>query len=94
MQYRYLIIGGGMTGDSAVRGIREVDERGSIGMISAESHHPYNRPPLTKGLWKGQPEEQIWRDPTKLGHVSWAGPGSPHFRSACTGRRSWSWPFW
>ncbi len=67
MQYRYLIIGGGMTGDSAVRGIREVDERGSIGMISAESHHPYNRPPLTKGLWKGQPEEQIWRDTSALG---------------------------
>lgn len=63
----YLIIGGGMTGDSAVRGIREVDERGSIGMLCAEGHPPYNRPPLTKGLWKGQPEEQIWRDTPELG---------------------------
>ena len=67
MHYTYLIIGGGMTGDSAVRGIREVDDRGSIGMLSAEGHHPYNRPPLTKGLWKGQPEEQIWRDTAGLG---------------------------
>lgn len=67
MHYAYLIVGGGMTGDSAVRGIREVDERGSIGMLSAEAHHPYNRPPLTKGLWKGQPEEQIWRDTPGLG---------------------------
>jgi len=60
--YTYLIVGGGMTGDAAVRGIREVDDRGSIGMICGETHHPYNRPPLSKGLWKGQPEEQIWRD--------------------------------
>jgi len=64
--YRYLIVGGGMTGDAAVRGIREVDERGSIGMICGEAHRPYNRPPLSKGLWKGQPEDQIWRDPDAL----------------------------
>lgn len=67
MHYMYLIIGGGMTGDAAVRGIREVDEHGSIGMLCAEGHQPYNRPPLTKGLWKGQPEEQIWRDTPELG---------------------------
>ena len=67
MHYTYLIVGGGMAGDSAVRGIREVDERGTIGMLCAEGHHPYNRPPLTKGLWKGQPEEQIWRGTIALG---------------------------
>src|SRR3990172_6662100 len=67
MHYTYLIVGGGMAGDSAVRGIREVDERGTIGMLCAEGHHPYNRPPLTKGLWKGQAEEQIWRDTPALG---------------------------
>lgn len=66
MHYAYLIIGGGMTGDSAVRGIREVDAHGRIGMLSAERYPPYDRPPLTKALWKGQPEEQIWRDPTGL----------------------------
>jgi len=60
-RYSYLIVGGGMSGDAAVRGIREVDEHGSVGMICGESQHPYNRPPLSKGLWKGQPEEQIWR---------------------------------
>lgn len=59
--YKYLIIGGGMTADSAVRGIREVDAQGSIGLISAEPNAPYDRPPLTKGLWKGKPEEDIWR---------------------------------
>jgi 3-phenylpropionate/trans-cinnamate dioxygenase ferredoxin reductase component len=60
--YNYLIIGGGMTGASAVTGIREIDSTGSIGMISAEPDPRYNRPPLTKGLWKGKPVEKIWRN--------------------------------
>jgi NADPH-dependent 2,4-dienoyl-CoA reductase/sulfur reductase-like enzyme len=59
--YKYLIIGGGMTGDAAVKGIREVDPNGSIGVISTESNPPYSRPPLTKGLWKNTPEEKIWK---------------------------------
>ncbi|MEN6449801.1 MAG: FAD/NAD(P)-binding oxidoreductase [Thermoguttaceae bacterium] len=59
--FRYLIIGGGMAGDAAVRGIREVDPNGPIGLIGAELHPPYDRPPLTKGLWKGKPLESVWR---------------------------------
>jgi NADPH-dependent 2,4-dienoyl-CoA reductase/sulfur reductase-like enzyme len=59
--YKYLIIGGGMTGDAAAQGIRELDPSGSILLVSNETHAPYNRPPLTKGLWKGEPEEEIWR---------------------------------
>jgi 3-phenylpropionate/trans-cinnamate dioxygenase ferredoxin reductase subunit len=43
-----------------VRGIRDVDSSSSIGMISAEADPPYRRPPLTKGLWKGQPLEEVW----------------------------------
>lgn len=63
--YKYLIIGGGMTADSAVRGIREVDPAGSIGIISKEPEKPYDRPPLTKGLWKDKPLESIWRHTEK-----------------------------
>lgn len=59
--YKYLIIGGGMTGDAAARGIRELDENGSIGMISQEPDPPYSRPSLSKGLWKGRPMEKVWR---------------------------------
>ncbi len=59
--YKYLIIGGGMTADAAVEGIRQVDPDGAIGLIAEESHPPYNRPPLSKGLWKGRPLESIWR---------------------------------
>ena len=59
--YTYLIVGGGMTGAAAVNGIREVDASGTIGVIGAESHPPYDRPPLSKGLWKGKPLDSIWR---------------------------------
>jgi NADPH-dependent 2,4-dienoyl-CoA reductase/sulfur reductase-like enzyme len=59
--YNYLIIGGGMTADAAAQGIREVDPNGTIGLIGAEHDPPYNRPPLTKGLWKGKPLESVWR---------------------------------
>src|SRR4051812_23857981 len=59
--YDYLIIGGGMTADAAAHGIREHDPAGSIGILSADAHPPYNRPPLSKGLWKGDAPETVWR---------------------------------
>jgi len=59
--YKYLIIGGGMTADSAAKAIRKIDKEGTIGMFSMESHPPYKRPPLTKGLWTGKDTpEKIW----------------------------------
>lgn len=60
-QYDYLIVGGGMTAAAAVRGIREANPAGSVGLIGAEPHPPYNRPPLSKGLWKGESPDSIWR---------------------------------
>jgi NADPH-dependent 2,4-dienoyl-CoA reductase/sulfur reductase-like enzyme len=68
LNYKYLIVGGGMTADAAIDGIRQVDPEGTIGLIGAEIKPPYNRPPLTKGLWQGKPYEKIWRGtPTKEG---------------------------
>ncbi len=61
LQYRYLIVGGGMTADAAVAGIRSLDPDGSIALISEEPFPPYNRPPLSKALFKGDRVEQIWR---------------------------------
>jgi NADPH-dependent 2,4-dienoyl-CoA reductase/sulfur reductase-like enzyme len=60
---KYLIVGAGMTGDMAAKGIREHDSEGSITMIGADPHPTYKRPLLTKGLWQGAPEEKIWREP-------------------------------
>jgi NADPH-dependent 2,4-dienoyl-CoA reductase/sulfur reductase-like enzyme len=65
--YRYLIVGGGMTAAAAVQGIREVDAESPVGLISQEEYPPYNRPPLSKGLWKGKPLEKIFRDVRKPG---------------------------
>ncbi|HTY21072.1 MAG TPA: FAD-dependent oxidoreductase [Geobacteraceae bacterium] len=59
-KYRYLIIGGGMAADAAVKGIREIDVDGSIAMIGEESHPPYARPPLSKKLWQGKSLDSIW----------------------------------
>lgn len=76
--YRYLIVGGGLTGDAAVRGIRELDTEGSIGMISQEIDPPYARPNLSKGLWKGRPVEKIWRNTQDLGADLYLGRNVTH----------------
>src|SRR5437763_12700319 len=67
MNSRYLIIGGGMTADAAVRGIREHDADGTITIVGAEPHPPYKRPPLSKDLWKGGDEEKIWKKTEEAG---------------------------
>ena len=59
--FKYLIIGGGMTAASAIDGIRKVDSTGKIGLISTELDPPYDRPPLSKSLWKGKSLDSIWR---------------------------------
>jgi 3-phenylpropionate/trans-cinnamate dioxygenase ferredoxin reductase subunit len=64
---RYLIVGGGLTADSACKGIREVDPDGTIMLVGEEPHAPYARPPLSKALWKGEAENTIWRGTEQLG---------------------------
>ena len=64
---KYLIIGGGMTADAAIRGIREHDPEGNIALVSKEEVPPYDRPPLSKGLWtKKKKVDQIWRGTEKF----------------------------
>ncbi len=63
--FKYVIVGGGMAADSAVNGIRENDGSGSIAVFSEEKDMPYNRPPLSKGLWKGEQLDSIWRNTEK-----------------------------
>lgn len=65
--YPYLIIGGGIAADAAARGIRDLDAERPIGMIAAEPHPPYDRPPLSKELWKGGSIEKIWRGTEEFG---------------------------
>lgn len=64
---KYLIVGGGMAADAAVRGIRDVDSEGSITLIGAEPVPPYARPPLSKKLWTGKSFNRIWLKTDELG---------------------------
>jgi NADPH-dependent 2,4-dienoyl-CoA reductase/sulfur reductase-like enzyme len=66
-EYQYLIVGGGLTAASAVDGIREVDSRGSILVLTDEAMPPYHRPPLSKEYFQA-PEA-----PRELLHVKPAG---------------------
>ena len=52
-QRKYLIIGGGLAADAAIRGIREVDNWGSILVLSDENDPPYDRPPFRKRFGRG-----------------------------------------
>jgi NADPH-dependent 2,4-dienoyl-CoA reductase/sulfur reductase-like enzyme len=73
--HKYLIIGGGMAAAAAIKGIREIDADGSIGLVSTEADPPYKRPPLSKKLWQGKPIETVWKGmstdgvQTYLGHT-------------------------
>jgi 3-phenylpropionate/trans-cinnamate dioxygenase ferredoxin reductase component len=60
-QFKYVIVGAGLAGASAVQGIRERDATGSILLLGEEIHLPYDRPPLSKKLWFGtQKMEEIF----------------------------------
>jgi 3-phenylpropionate/trans-cinnamate dioxygenase ferredoxin reductase component len=65
--YKYLIIGGGMTAAAAIKGIREIDANGSIGLVGNEADPPYKRPPLSKKLWQGKPIETVWKGISTVG---------------------------
>ncbi len=67
--YEYLVVGGGMAADAAVRGIRECDPGGTIGLVGADPQRPYSRPPLSKALWKGEAVDTIWRGTEQVENV-------------------------
>ncbi|MFM0398172.1 NAD(P)/FAD-dependent oxidoreductase [Paraburkholderia aspalathi] len=50
------IVGAGHVGGRAAQALRESGWRGVIALIGAESHLPYERPPLSKGLLTGERE--------------------------------------
>lgn len=64
---RYLIVGGGMTAAAAARGIRDVDETGTILLVGSEPDPPYKRPLLSKGLWAGKPLDRVWSGTERYG---------------------------
>lgn len=53
-----LAIGGGPAGLAAARSYRENGGGGSVAIVSDEQRMPYNRPPLTKELLRGEMTEE------------------------------------
>ncbi|MGH8111978.1 MAG: FAD-dependent oxidoreductase, partial [Rhodanobacteraceae bacterium] len=59
--FDYLIVGAGMAGEAAAQALHGADAHATIGLVGNESHPPYDRPPLSKKLWKNGKEGDIWR---------------------------------
>ncbi len=57
-EYALLAIGGGPAGLSAVRSFREAGGEGPVALVTDERRIPYNRPPLSKELLRGETGEQ------------------------------------
>jgi 3-phenylpropionate/trans-cinnamate dioxygenase ferredoxin reductase subunit len=57
-EFDLLVVGGGPAGLSAVRSYREAGARGSVAIVTDEQRMPYNRPPLTKELLRGEMDEE------------------------------------
>ncbi len=55
-QRRYVIVGGGLAASRAVEGVRSLDGSGPILLVTEEDELPYERPPLSKGVLKGDDE--------------------------------------
>jgi len=53
-----LIIGGGQAGSMTAINLRKQKFEGSIAIITEESHHPYQRPPLSKGFLTGDIKQE------------------------------------
>src|SRR6476661_2463112 len=51
-----VIVGGGLAAARAAEELREQQHDGPITMVSAEAHLPYDRPPLSKQVLRGEVE--------------------------------------
>jgi 3-phenylpropionate/trans-cinnamate dioxygenase ferredoxin reductase subunit len=67
--YALLIVGGGPAGLAAARGYRGAGGAGRVAIVSDEQRMPYERPPLTKELLRGEScesalplESEAWLD--------------------------------
>lgn len=56
--FELVVVGGGPAGLSAARAYRESGGGGGIAIVTDEERMPYNRPPLTKELLRGESSEE------------------------------------
>jgi 3-phenylpropionate/trans-cinnamate dioxygenase ferredoxin reductase subunit len=55
--YELLVVGGGPAGLSAARAYRDAAGRGAVAIVADEERMPYDRPPLTKELLRGEMDQ-------------------------------------
>ncbi|MDH6433644.1 3-phenylpropionate/trans-cinnamate dioxygenase ferredoxin reductase subunit [Streptomyces sp. SAI-144] len=55
-QRRVVVVGAGMAGVQTAVALREQGFKGTVTVIGAESHQPYDRPPLSKAVLLGKAE--------------------------------------
>jgi 3-phenylpropionate/trans-cinnamate dioxygenase ferredoxin reductase subunit len=65
--FELVIAGGGPAGFSAAEAYREAGGAGPVAMVAAEGRVPYERPPLTKDLLRGE----VGEDEIGLAPASW-----------------------
>ncbi|TVP78003.1 MAG: NAD(P)/FAD-dependent oxidoreductase, partial [Gemmatimonadales bacterium] len=63
----FIIVGGGMAGDAAARGIRMVEEDHPIVLLTTEGSGPYDRPPLSKDPLASDLAERVDRQTSSEG---------------------------
>ena len=68
-RYDVLIVGGGHGGAQAAIALRQLGFAGSVAIVGAEPHPPYERPPLSKDYLAGEKEFErlLIRPPRLLG---------------------------
>jgi NADPH-dependent 2,4-dienoyl-CoA reductase/sulfur reductase-like enzyme len=74
-----LVVGGGPAGLSAARSYRQAGGQGPVAIVADEHRMPYQRPPLTKELLRGESTEED----LPIEHESWL---SEHEVSLISGR--------
>ena len=67
-----LIVGGGLAGASCAEALREAGFDGSVLLVGREPHPPYERPPCSKDLLRGESEP----DDAHLHPDDWYGDNS------------------
>lgn len=68
---RIVIVGAGLAGATAAATLRDRGFEGEVTLFGRETHHPYELPPLSKGVLLGEADEPDWVRPA--GH--WADHG-------------------
>jgi 3-phenylpropionate/trans-cinnamate dioxygenase ferredoxin reductase subunit len=64
MKPAFVVIGANVAGATVADELRDLGFDGGIGLVGAEPHLPYQRPPLSKGVLSGAdaPEATVFRD--------------------------------